>query len=274
MIKIPLDTNKFEKIISVVKDIPGHFYVCGGSVSDIFSETGKDINDIDIFCHSEEDIETVKNYLYKNSVFQTKSRTAFTFIKNNIKIQIILCTIGNIEEIFDNFDINKSMIGIEFNNGVFEYLYKSKNYNEDLFISNINFDTINRIEKYVNKGFNPNEQKIIEFIKNNLFTDIEVFYADKDKENYFVKVYELIFKFIKFNENKSIDYIMKDLLDNIKITSETLEFAKLFRYNFDFSLFTFIGSYLNKEKGFGHSNNIKNRKYFKEMSEKYPYLLV
>lgn len=140
--------RNFINAFNIPKDI--NFFILGGSAG-CSVLCINDNKDIDVYFHTENDFTNMMNHFINkyeelnNHITSHNAYTISTFITGYSKdIQLIRRKFSSeAQEFFDNFDMNKSCIGID----------NSGNYYEDdfyspLYIKRYHYDTLNRLYKY------------------------------------------------------------------------------------------------------------------------------
>jgi hypothetical protein len=142
-----------------------HVIVAGGAISSIF--TGKDINDIDMYFKTKQDLsDFLYNEMDRNWVIANTDK-AFLFRKDGKKIQAIYFRyFDSAEAIFDTFDFTVCMGAYDFDKEEFVLHRDFLKHNASRilkFNANTAFPIVSalRVQKYVNKGYSISKSEFL-----------------------------------------------------------------------------------------------------------------
>jgi hypothetical protein len=143
----------------------GNVIIAGGCINSIF--TNKDINDIDVYFRSDDDLVDVVADVYDSNWILAHTKKATLFKKGEKLVQLIhFKRFKNAQEIFDTFDFTVCM-------GAFDFKTEEFILHDDFLLDNIqgilNFNSntdypimsMLRVDKYKNKGYNISKSEFI-----------------------------------------------------------------------------------------------------------------
>jgi hypothetical protein len=266
------------------------FYILGGSQLDI--HLGKEINlftDIDLFFPNKEEYLKLKGALInRNYPIIKESDFADTFNIDNFDVQLVKFNFGTPDKICNNFDLNKSRIGVIIQGeSITEYQHRT--FKENLYIDYSNFKnaTPNRFMKYILKLYdsvlvNIKDIKHKYYLDHKMFEIIKFLLENKDKEflDYYSREGKISgYKILKLFAAKILRYeghvVVREIIRDVILR----DFSNLpIRKQIEF--WNFIGEYNTTEKLFQKDiilmgyKNIKNDMISQEFKSKYPQFFI
>lgn len=146
--------------------------LAGGAINSLF--TNSEINDLDLYFKSKEDLFKFVHEMYNNISYMECHITdkSLTFNINNVLIQCIYFEyFDNIQDLFNSFDFTICMGAFDFksNNFIFNKSFFKDNASRKIVINNTTaFPIVSgiRLEKYFNKGYTIDYKEMLKLFLN------------------------------------------------------------------------------------------------------------
>ena len=171
---VELDSS-FLELIFLDEYLIGHNgFIAGGCFKDIFY--GKNVKDLDIFFHNENDMKVAVDYFKNNNKYKMnyKNKNATSFLNKETKIvlDLVSARYGTPTTVIDGFDftITKFAYFKTYSNNIKE-VYKNI-YHKDYFAhlqskkivmdntAMFPWDTKSRVERYIKYGYTPEDETL------------------------------------------------------------------------------------------------------------------
>lgn len=222
----------FDKIGNFAKVLKNYnCFVAGGAITSVF--TNKEINDIDIYFRSKDDL---RNFMINNELFIVYATDkSFTFKEKDVVYQAIFFdTFKSAEDIFDRFDFTVCMGAYDFKTDEF-ILHKDffrHNSQRVLRVNNAtDYPIISalRVDKYKKKGYNISKAEFIKILMAVNKLKIENFQEFKSHcGGMYGENFDKIFKDIEneeFDINKALEKL--DEIETNKYMEKEVDFGEL-----------------------------------------------
>jgi len=209
-------------LVSLFKDF--NAIVAGGAITSLF--TNSEINDIDVYFRSKEDIAGFIECVFEDSIYiMAHTDKATLFVYNEIQVQLIhYDTFENVDDVFDAFDFTACMGAYDFKHDEFKLHNEFMKHNAQKLIrynkkTDYPLISLLRVKKYQEKGYEISKPEMFRVVLSCMNLDITSYDELKEQLGGMYGVnYDKMFEDIEdeeFSLDKAIDH-----LENLHLNDE------------------------------------------------------